>query len=185
MFARTAEMSDGWSLLVSTGGNRYPRPMTSGTSQRDRLTAVVRPVVTAAGYHLEELVVTPAGRRRLVRVVLDADAALSLDDVAEVSRAISTALDEHDALVGAAPYVLEVSSPGVDRPLTEPRHWRRSVGRLVAVPVRERGSVEGRVLRADTAGVVIDAGGVEHVFGYDLLGKGRVRVEFSREEDDS
>src|SRR5439155_20140908 len=102
------------SLLVSTRVNRYPRPMTSGTSQRDRLTAIVRPVVVAAGYHLEELAITPAGRRRLVRVVLDADTRISLDDVAEVSQAISTALDEHDEALGRSPYVLEVSSPGVD-----------------------------------------------------------------------
>ena len=159
--------------------------MTSGTSQRDRLTAIVRPVVVAAGYHLEELAITPAGRRRLVRVVLDADTRISLDDVAEVSQAISTALDEHDEALGRSPYVLEVSSPGVDRPLTEPRHWRRSVGRLVHVPLPGQGTVEGRLLRADGSGVVIGTGGLEREFGYAALGPGRVQVEFSREEDDS
>jgi len=173
------------SLLVSAQLSRYPRWVTSPTPKRDRLAAVVRPVVAAAGYDLEELAVTPAGRRRLVRVVVDADCGISLDDVAEVSRAISAALDEQDGLVGSAPYVLEVSSPGVDRPLTEARHWRRSVGRLVSVPVRDGGTVSGRLVRADDAGVAIEVGGVERELGYDAIGKGRVRVEFSREEDDS
>jgi ribosome maturation factor RimP len=163
--------------------------MTAGTSQRDRLAALIEPVVAKAGYDLEEVVVTPAGRRRLVRVVVDADSGVSLDDVAEVSRAISTALDEHDAaaggVVGSAPYVLEVSSPGVDRPLREPRHWRRAVGRLVQVPVTGQPAVTGRVLRADDAGVLLAVGDTERGYRYEELGNGRVQVEFRREEGDA
>ncbi|MEN3359384.1 MAG: ribosome maturation factor RimP [Mycobacteriales bacterium] len=159
--------------------------MAAGTSQRERLAAVLGPVVRAAGYDLEEITVTPAGRRRLVRVVVDADDGVSLDDVAEVSRAISTALDEQDGVVGQAPYVLEVSSPGIDRPLTTPRHWQRARGRLVEVPVRDKGTVTGRVRRADAAGVVLDVAGAEQEFGYEVLGAGRVHVEFSREEGDA
>jgi ribosome maturation factor RimP len=149
------------------------------------LAALIEPVVAKAGYDLEEVVVTPAGRRRLVRVVVDADSGVSLDDVAEVSRAISTALDEHDAAVGAAPYVLEVSSPGVDRPLREPRHWRRAVGRLVQVPVTGQSAVTGRVLRADDAGVLLAVGDTERGYRYEELGNGRVQVEFRREEGDA
>jgi ribosome maturation factor RimP len=159
--------------------------MAAGTSQRERLAAVVEPVVSAAGYDLEELTVSPAGRRRLVRIIVDADDGISLDDVADVSRAISAVLDEQDSVVGAAPYVLEVSSPGVDRPLRTARHWRRATGRLVEVPVRERGTVTGRVRGADDTGVVLDVAGTEQAFGYDLLGHGRVQVEFSREEGDA
>jgi ribosome maturation factor RimP len=76
--------------------------------------------------------------------------------------------------------VLEVSSPGVDRPLTEARHWRRAAGRLVSVPVAERGTVTGRVLRADDGGVVLEVAGEERKFGYGELGKGSVQVEFNR-----
>jgi ribosome maturation factor RimP len=163
--------------------------MTAGTSQRERLAAIVEPVVAAAGYDLEEITVTPAGRRRLVRVVVDADDGISMDDVAEVSRAVSAALDEHDAvvdgLVAGAPYVLEVSSPGIDRPVRTPRHWRRATGRLVQVPVTGHGTVTGRVLRADDAGVALEVAGAEHAYGYDALGSGRVQVEFSREEGDA
>jgi ribosome maturation factor RimP len=159
--------------------------MAAGTSQRERLAAVVEPVVSAAGYDLEELTVSPAGRRRLVRIIVDADDGISLDDVADVSRAISAVLDEQDSVVGAAPYVLEVSSPGVDRPLRTARHWRRATGRLVEVPVRDRGTVTGRVRGVDDTGVLLDVAGTEQTFGYDLLGHGRVQVEFSREEGDA
>jgi ribosome maturation factor RimP len=160
-----------------------------------RLTAAVEPVVAAAGYDLEELVVRAAGQRSVVRVVVDRDEGTSLDDVADVSRAISEVLDadEHDA--GRAPYVLEVTSPGVDRPLTAPRHWRRNAGRLVTVeigPEKAREQVTARVLRVDDAGVVltVEKGGAkkgqvrravgERAVPWAELGAGRVQVEFSR-----
>ena len=123
--------------------SRHPRtdPATA------RLTGWIEPVVERAGYDLEELVVTPAGRRSVVRVVVDRDSGVTLDDIAEVSRAVSDVLDASDDGMGRAPYVLEVTSPGVDRPLTEPRHWRRNVGRLVTVAVGRtvREQVTGRI----------------------------------------
>ncbi|GAA4157183.1 hypothetical protein GCM10022416_58660 [Actinomadura keratinilytica] len=120
-----------------------------------QLTRVLAPAVADAGFDLEEVDVRPAGRRRLVRVVVDADGGVSLDDVAELSRRASDLLDEHDVM-GAGPYVLEVTSPGVDRPLTEPRHWRRARGRLVVAPLTAGGRIEGRVVSADDEAVVID-----------------------------
>ena len=105
-------------------------------SDRDSLMRLLDPVVTTQGLDLEDVVVTPAGRRRLLRVVVDRDGGLSLDAVAAVSTAVSAALDDSDAM-GGAPYVLEVTSPGIDRPLTEPRHWRRNLTRLVTVATAE------------------------------------------------
>src|SRR4051812_20692143 len=87
----------------------------------ERLARLAGPVVRAGGMELESVQVTPAGRRRVVKVVVDADGGAGLDDMAEISRALSTELDASGAM-GDAPYTLEVSSPGVDRPLTEPRH---------------------------------------------------------------
>src|SRR5687767_13711543 len=117
-----------------------------GTPRTDpaaaRLAGWIVPVVEGAGYDLEELVVTPAGRRSVVRVVVDRDSGVTLDDIAEVSRAVSDVLDGEDDGMGRTPYVLEVTSPGVDRPLTELRHWRRNIGRLVTVPVRPSGPVD-------------------------------------------
>src|SRR5262249_48434713 len=150
--------------------------------QRDRLAAVIGPAVKAAGYDLEGVTVSQAGRRSLVRVVVDTDGGVTLDDIADVSRTVSTVLDGNDGLTGRSPYVLEVTSPGVDRPLTEPRHGRRAAGRLVSVPVAGQGTVTGRVLRAGETGVVLEVAGVEREFGHRDLGRGRVQVEFSRPE---
>ena len=160
-----------------------------------RLTGWIGPVVDGAGYDLEELVVTPAGRRSVVRVVVDRDEGVTLDDIAEVSRAVSEVLDANDDGMGR-PYVLEVTSPGVDRPLTEHRHWRRNVGRLVTVAVGPAGSadeVTGRITAADDDGVTlaVEAKGkpgakkrppTPRQVPWAQLGAGRVQVEFGRAE---
>ncbi|SFL84242.1 ribosome maturation factor RimP [Geodermatophilus ruber] len=159
-----------------------------------RLAEWIAPVVEAAGYDLEELVVTPAGRRSVVRVVVDRDSGVTLDDIAEVSHAVSAALDANDGDFGAAPYVLEVTSPGVDRPLTEPRHWRRNTGRLVAVGIGPADGVEqviARVTTVDDDGVTlaVEATGkpgakkrppTQRQVPWQELGSGRVQVEFGR-----
>jgi ribosome maturation factor RimP len=159
------------------GGNR---PVASPVDE-SRLAGLIGPVVAAAGMDLESVRASVAGRRRLLRVVVDSDHGVSLDDAAEVSRDVSAALDATDVM-GDMPYTLEVSSPGVDRPLTEPRHWRRAARRLVRVKTGA-GTVQGRVLAADAAGVTLDIDGAEHRFGYGDLGAGAVQVEFGRLPD--
>lgn len=151
-----------------------------GAAEADSLRAVVEPVVAAAGCDLEGLAVTPAGRRRLVRLVVDRDGGVSLDAVAEVSTAVAAALDGSDAM-GDTPYVLEVTSPGVDRPLTEPRHWRRAAGRRVRVPLRAGGWLEGRVLDADDESVRLHGAEGERRLALAELGAGVVQVEFQHE----
>jgi ribosome maturation factor RimP len=151
-------------------------------AHRSRLHSVVGPVVEAAGYDLEDLTVSRAGRRHLLRVVVDADGGISLDEVAELSRDISAALDRAEEVGGAftaGEYVLEVGSPGVDRPLTQARHWRRNIGRLVAVTAADR-RVTGRITAADERGVILDLDGQRRDYGYPDLGPGRVQIEFGR-----
>jgi ribosome maturation factor RimP len=153
------------------------------TSAREELVRLLSPVASAAGLDLEELEVTPAGKRRVVRVVIDKDGGVSLDDVASISSAVSATLDEPaaSAALGGSPYVLEVTSPGVDRPLTETRHWRRAVGRLVRAPRADGGGeVLGRLLEASDDEVVLDVDGEQQRFPRAELGRGRVQVEFSR-----
>ncbi|MFI2713280.1 ribosome maturation factor RimP [Micromonospora sp. NPDC018662] len=158
-------------------------------ARRARLREVIEPVVTAAGYDLEDLSVSRAGRRHVVRVMVDADGGINLDAVADVSRAVSAALDAAEEATGdivAGEYQLEVSSPGVDRPLTLPRHWRRNVGRLVKVTVRGAAGdrqLTGRVTAADDERVTLenDTGSAAHP--YAELGPGRVQVEFARLDD--
>ncbi|GAA1413541.1 ribosome maturation factor RimP [Catellatospora coxensis] len=151
-------------------------------ARRARLQAVIDPVVAGTGYDLEELSVKQVGRRHLVQVVIDGDGGVGLDAIADVSRAVSRALDEAeesgtDLIMGE--YQLEVSSPGVDRPLTLPRHWARNVGRLVKVKAGEK-SLTGRVVDADADGITLDVDGKEHALSFDALGPGRVQVEFKR-----
>lgn len=139
-----------------------------------RLRELVEPAVVGAGYDLEEVGVTKAGRRSVVRVVVDSDGGVDLDAVAEVSRAISAALDAADPL-GEQPYVLEVTSPGVDRPLTEPRHWRRNVGRKVRT-----GDRAGRIREVTDDGVTIEVNGAVETISFDELPTGHIVLEFSR-----
>ncbi|WIM95401.1 ribosome maturation factor RimP [Actinoplanes oblitus] len=151
------------------------------TAARARLREVVEPVVTKAGYDLEDLTLSRAGRRFVVRVLIDADGGIGLDDVAVVSREISEALDTADEQGGellSGEYQLEVGSPGVDRPLTEPRHWRRNVGRLVAV-----NGVTGRVLSTSDSGVTLEVDGAPREVAWADLGAGKVQIEFKRMDE--
>jgi ribosome maturation factor RimP len=147
-----------------------------------RLAELIEPVAAAAGMDLESVRMSVAGKRRLLRIVVDGDHGVSLDDAADVSRDISAMLDEANAL-GEVPYTLEVSSPGVDRPLTEPRHWRRAVGRLVKVKVAGEGTVEGRILAADSDGVTLDLAKGERRLELGELGAGAIQIEFGRIPD--
>ena len=168
---------------VAKGAEEPRKPAPTGSVDEDRIAEVIRPVVAAAGMDLESVRVTAAGRRRLLRVVVDSDRGVSLDDAAAVSRELSAALDTV-AVMGNFPYTLEVSSPGVDRPLTDPRHWRRAVGRLVHVTVTDSGgarAVSGRISAADADGVTLDVEGdpkIRRRLPYALLGPGAIQVEF-------
>lgn len=151
---------------------------------RERLLGLLGPVVSAAGYDLDDITVTAAGRRSLVRVSVDADGGIDLDAIAAVSRAVSEAIDGTDAEAPgggafAGPYVLEVSSPGIDRPLTEQRHWRRAIGRLVRAQAGDA-TISGRVLETSDTGVTFDIDGSRHDIGWAQLTRGVVQVEFNR-----
>ena len=161
---------------------RAHRADSDSAADTARLTRVLEPVVRSAGLDLESVRVAAAGRRRLLRIVVDGDGGPGLDDIAILSRSLSAELD-NSGVMGETPYTLEVSSPGVDRPLTEERHWRRAQGRLVRVPLAPGApgypdTVVGRVLMARPDGVVLEIGGQRLEFGYQELGPGQVQVEF-------
>jgi ribosome maturation factor RimP len=139
-----------------------------------QLRELLSPVVSAAGYDLEDIEISSAGRRSVVRVIVDRDGGVDLDAVAEISRPVSDALDAAEAF-GESAYVLEVTSPGVDRPLTAPRHWRRNIGRMVEVD-----GVTGRIVEATDSGVALEVDGARREISYSELGSGKVIVEFSR-----
>lgn len=148
-----------------------------------RVRAVIEPALAGGGFDVEDVAVRAAGSRQLVQVVVDRDGGITLDDVAEATRTISAALDEHDPIAGA--YVLEVTSPGVDRPLTLPRHWRRNVGRIVDVKTRDGGHVLGRVQSADDEAAELLVQQDEQVrVAYADVAKAKVQVEFTRQDGD-
>jgi ribosome maturation factor RimP len=149
----------------------------------EQLEALLRDVVEPTGCDLEEVKIAPAGRRRLLRIVVDKDNGVTLDDLAELTKDISAALDDSDVMAESS-YTLEVTSPGTDRPLTLPRHWRRNLGRLVKVVAPDGTEVTGRILEVNNAHAVLDVDSHRHEVAYDGIGKAKVQVEFNRPTGD-
>lgn len=160
------------------------------TTQIDRLRELLGPLAAERGLDLEEVVITPAGKRRVLRVVVDTDDGVGLEACAELSRAASAALDEANAM-GGAPYVLEVSSPGAERPLTAPRHFRRAAGRLMRAHLHEGGELTARIVAVDDDGVDVEIPGVKgrrptaRRVAFADIARARVEVEFSRKTPES
>ena len=139
--------------------------------------------LAATGVDLESVEVQRAGRREIVRVVVDADGGIDLDTVASVSQVVAGLLDQ-EPLSGqfAGAYVLEVTSPGVDRPLTEPKHWRRAQARLVVATRRDGSTVTGRIEAVDDEAVTLAVADDLVTIPLAELASGAVQVEFNREE---
>ncbi|GAA2517302.1 ribosome maturation factor RimP [Streptomyces gobitricini] len=162
------------------------------TTQSERLRGLLEPLVNAEDLDLEEIEVSRAGRRRMLRIVVDSDEGVELDACAELSRAISDKLDETDAM-GDEEYVLEVSSPGADRPLTEHRHYVRATGRLVKLQLTAQGAEGGgelvaRILSVDDEGLDLEVPGVKgrkptaRRVAFGDIAKARVEIEFNRKD---
>ncbi|MFF3401196.1 ribosome maturation factor RimP [Streptomyces sp. NPDC002659] len=157
------------------------------TTQSERLRGLLEPLVSAADLDLEEIEVSRAGKRRMLRIIVDSDEGATLDACAELSRVISQKLDETDAM-GADEYVLEVSSPGADRPLTEHRHYVRATGRLVKLQLHESGELVARILTVDDEGLDLEVPGVKgrrptaRRVTFAEIAKARVEIEFNRKD---
>ena len=157
------------------------------TTQSDRLRGLLEPLVAAKGLDLEDIETSRAGRRRMLRIVVDSDEGVELDTCAELSREISDRLDETDVM-GEDEYVLEVSSPGADRPLTEHRHYIRATGRLVKFQLAEGGELIARILDVDDEGMDLEVPGVKgrkataRRIAFTDVAKARVEIEFSRKD---
>jgi ribosome maturation factor RimP len=173
----------------------------SGTdiqAEAARLVEYLRPAVAASNLYLEGVEIRIAGSQRTLHVIVDLPenqvGGVSLDLISEVSRTLSQALDADPEDTGR-PYELEVSSPGVGRPLTEPRHWRRNLGRMVKVRLRQGDDVTGRVLSVEDEAVTVrpelpvkkgmkpkQGDPVRIPFGN--IRSGKVEIEFSHLDDD-
>ncbi|KOU68173.1 ribosome maturation factor RimP [Streptomyces sp. NPDC060334] len=157
------------------------------TTQSDRLRGLLEPLVTAKGLDLEDIETSKAGKRRMLRIIVDSDEGVELDACAELSREVSDLLDESDVM-GEDEYVLEVSSPGADRPLTEHRHYIRAIGRLVKFQSAESGELIARILDVDDEGMDLEVPGVKgrkattRRIAFTDIVKARVEIEFNRKD---
>ncbi|MGR4852836.1 ribosome maturation factor RimP [Streptomyces sp. LARHCF252] len=158
------------------------------TTQSERLRELLEPLVSSQGLDLEEIEVDSVGRKRVLRVVVDSDTGADLDQIADVSRALSAKLDESDAM-GEGEYTLEVGTPGAERLLTEHRHYVRATDRLVKFQLAEGGELIARILKVDDDGVDTEIPGVKgrkptaRRLAFDDIVRARVQVEFSRKDN--
>jgi len=148
----------------------------------NNLTELLTPVVTQAGFVLEEVTVTPIGKRRLVAVVVDRDDRNpSLDEVTVVSKEVSTILDNYSQL-GEMPFTLEVTTPGIDRPLTLERHWRKNIGRLVKITPKFGEKYIGRITAVSGEKITLEMKDEERGIDLGDISRAQIEVEFNRKE---
>ncbi|MGW7384264.1 ribosome maturation factor RimP [Streptomyces sp. NPDC054794] len=158
------------------------------TTQSERLRELLEPLVTSQGLDLEEIAVDSVGRKRVLRVVVDSDSGADLDQIADVSRALSAKLDETNAM-GEGAYDLEVGTPGAERLLTEHRHYVRAVDRLVKFQLAEGDELVARILDVDDEGLDVEVPGVKgrkatsRRLAFPEIARARVQVEFSRKDN--
>jgi ribosome maturation factor RimP len=153
---------------------------------KDQISELVTPAVSDLGFYLEDVHVATPGSHRIVTCVVDGDASLNLDQVTSVSRVISELLDEA-VFMGETPFTLEVTSPGVDRPLTQPRHFAKNVSRLLKIIKLDGSEVTGRILSNTdhdvTLSVTIKKETIEQSISLADIKRAVVEIEFNRKDD--
>ena len=153
---------------------------------KDQISELVTPAVSDQGFYLEDVHVATPGSHRIVTCIVDGDASLNLDQVTTVSRVISELLDEA-AFMGETPFTLEVTSPGVDRPLTQPRHFAKNVDRLLKIIKLDGSEVTGRILSNTdhdvTLTVTVKKEISEQTVSLSEIKRAVVEIEFNRKDD--
>ncbi|GDX17736.1 ribosome maturation factor RimP [Actinomycetes bacterium] len=146
-------------------------------STREQILQILEPIASNMGLDLEDVEIKSAGKHSIVQVSIDKDGGINLDEVAQISNQISEALDAKDVL-GEKPYTLEVGSPGIDRALTLPRHWRRNIGRLVKINFGSNSEI-GRIIESDEEKVSLEVKGKTRSINFDKIDKAFIQVEFN------
>ena len=154
---------------------------------KDQISEHITPALHQAGYFLEDVNLVSPGQHRIVTVIVDGESALNLDQVTVASKLVSELLDEA-TFMGETPFTLEVTSPGIDRPLTLPRHFAKNNDRLLKVTKSDGTVITGRICantdvdvtltvteKKDVKEVVISLGDIK---------RAQVEIEFNRKEDD-
>jgi ribosome maturation factor RimP len=153
---------------------------------KDQISELVTPAVSDQGLYLEDVHVATPGSHRIVTCIVDGDASLNLDQVTTVSRVISELLDEAP-FMGETPFTLEVTSPGVDRPLTQPRHFAKNIDRLLKIVKLDGSEVTGRILSNTdqdvTLTVTVKKEIIEQTVSLSEIKRAVVEIEFNRKDD--
>lgn len=145
-------------------------------SNKDQVAAAITPAIESLGFYLEDINITSAGKRSMLTVIVDGDTHLSLDQVTVATKAISEIVENLPTL-GNNPFTLEVTSPGLDRPLTKPRHWRKNQDRLIKVVLLDGKEVKGRIKKSTETSVTVD----DQVINFADIKRATLEVEFKKE----
>ena len=143
--------------------------------KKEEISAVITPALVTLGFYLEDITITTAGKRSMLTVIVDGDIHLSLDQVTAATKAIGELVENIQSL-GDSPFTLEVTSPGIDRPLTKPRHWRKNIDRLVKIVLQDGKEVKGRIKDASELSATVD----QQVILFTDIKRATLEIEFKQ-----
>jgi ribosome maturation factor RimP len=141
--------------------------------KKEDISAAITPALEALGFYLEDVTITSAGRRSMLTVIVDGDTHLSLDQVTSATKAIGEIVESVQSL-GETPFTLEVTSPGLDRPLTKVRHWQKNINRLVKVVLLDGSEIKGRIKDINEVSAIV----AEKNINYSDIKRATLEVEF-------
>ena len=145
-------------------------------SNKEQVLAVITPAIESLGFYIEDITITSAGKRSMLTVIVDGDTHLSLDQVTVATKAISEIVENLPTL-GNNPFTLEVTSPGLDRPLTKPRHWRKNQDRLIKIVLTDGNEISGRIKDSTETSVTVD----DQTINFVDIKRATLEVEFKKE----
>ncbi len=145
-------------------------------SNKEQVLAVITPAIESLGFYVEDITITSAGKRSMLTVIVDGDTHLSLDQVTVATKAISEIVENLPTL-GNNPFTLEVTSPGLDRPLTKPRHWRKNQDRLIKIILTDGKEIKGRIKDSSETSVTVD----DQTINFADVKRATLEVEFKKE----
>jgi ribosome maturation factor RimP len=144
-------------------------------SNKEQILAVITPAIESLGFYIEDINISAAGKRSMLTVIVDGDTHLSLDQVTVATKAISEIVENLPTL-GSNPFTLEVTSPGLDRPLTKPRHWRKNKDRLIKIVLTDGKEITGRIKDATESSATVD----DQVINFSDIKRATLEVEFKQ-----
>jgi ribosome maturation factor RimP len=144
-------------------------------NKKEEIAAAITPTIESLGFYLEDLNITSAGRRSMLTIIVDGDTHLTLDQVTSVTKAIGEIVENIQSL-GESAFTLEVTSPGLDRPLTKPRHWRKNIDRLVKIILLDGKEIKGRVKDVSEITVTVD----EQLINFSEIKRATLEIEFKQ-----